>query len=328
MHFSILQFTGRKKKTKSGGSSTDSISARDMELILEKLKSQTTRNSTAANYHTIWKGFNKFILQLDSKPKTWEQRLCLYGTFLVESGIQSSTLRSYFSAIKKTLTLDGYKFNEDLVLLSSISKACRIINDRVQPRQPIKLRMLELLLFELERIFNTQYYLEIVYKTMLIIGFYGLLRIGEVAYSQHCIKAAHISMGVNKNKILIILYSSKTHGAESSPQKIKIIQANGKQRQFFCPFKLMSKFIKIRGTYKTEQEPLFIYRDKMPVMPATVNAVLKKAIKRCGMVPASFSFHSLRTGRTSQLIQLGYTIEAVKRLGRWKSNAVYRYIKQ
>ena len=195
-----------------------------MELILQRLKSQTTRNTTTKNYHTIWKGFNKFILRLDKIPETWEGRLCLYGAFLVEKGIQSSTLKSYFSAIKKVLVLDGYKFSEEQCLLNSLSKACHLQNDQLRFRLPICHSLLEIILFELERMFPTQYYLEILYKTIIIIAYYGLFRIGELAMSQHSVRACNVNAGKNKNKILIVLYSSKTHLPGTQPQKIKIAE--------------------------------------------------------------------------------------------------------
>ena len=38
--------------------------------------------------------------------------------------------------------------------------------------------------------------------------------------------------------------------------------------------------------------------------------------------------HSFRGGRTSDLANMGYSIDQIKALGRWKFNAVYRYLKK
>ena len=80
-----------------------SISSKQMCNILEKLKCQTTRKSTSDNYYSIWRKFNQFLIKLDRKPQTWERRVALYGAYLVDIGTQSSTIKSYFSAIKKIL---------------------------------------------------------------------------------------------------------------------------------------------------------------------------------------------------------------------------------
>ena len=103
------------------------------------------------------------------------------------------------------------------MLLALITKACKLKNDRVQTRLPIFRNLLELILFEIEQIFCTQVYLSILFKTVFVISFYGLLRIGQVLQSNHVAKAKNACLGVNKDKLLITLYSSKTHDKGSRP---------------------------------------------------------------------------------------------------------------
>ena len=75
----------------------------------------------------------------------------LFGTHLVKQGYQSSTIKSYFSAIKHVLKTDGYQWNDDKAMLSTITKSCRLINDCVMIRLPISRKLLDLLLYEMER---------------------------------------------------------------------------------------------------------------------------------------------------------------------------------
>ena len=278
----------------------------------------------------IWRTFNSFLLKLDIKPPTWEHRLAFYGAHLVDTGAQSATVKSYFSAIKKMLTYVNYDLKMCDVLVNTLTKSCRIINDRVLTRMPIHGKLLEMLLFELERVFSSQFYLEILYKTRFSLAYYGLFRIGELTKSQHVIKAANINIGINKNKILIVLYSSKTHGKESRPQKVKISEIRGtfeSTKRFFCPFNLARKYLKLRGGYTNQHEQFFVFRDKSAVSASNVRKVLKTTLCNCNLNSDLFDCHSFRVGRTNDLIKLGYSIEEVKRLGRWKSNAVYKYIR-
>ena len=67
--------------------------------------------------------------------------------YKIDQGMQSSTVKSYVSAIKKTLIDDGYSWDDNKVLVSSLTKACRIINDRVMTRLPINCSLLEMMLF-------------------------------------------------------------------------------------------------------------------------------------------------------------------------------------
>ena len=115
-------------------SNTSRISTHGMESILEKLKCQCMRDSTARNYLGVWRQFNKFMTKLNSKPNSWEQQASLFGAYLVDNGVQSSTLKSYISAIKITLTLDRYHSADEKVLLGTLMKACQIMNDRIQTR--------------------------------------------------------------------------------------------------------------------------------------------------------------------------------------------------
>ena len=299
-----------------------------MDEILETLKLNTTRSSTAATYYRVWKSFNQFVVKLDKVPNNWEQRLSLYLSYLVDSGTQSSSLKSYISAIKKTLLLVNHNLNFDMVLFNSLSKACKIRNDVVKIRRPIRTGLLDQLLFEMEHHFRHQYYLETLYKSIFILTYYGMLRIGEVTQLKHVLKAKNINNGTNKNKIMLILYSSKIHNVNVLPQKIKVSQTTGKEgKQFFCPFLTIRKFLHLRGPYVHDDEQFFIFQDRSPVKPIHVHNLLRILLKKLTLNADLYDCHSVRAGRASQLIKLGYTVDEVKRLGRWKSNAVYKYIK-
>ena len=193
-----------------------------------------------------------------------------------------------------------------------------------------------MILFELERIYKTQYYLECMYKCIFSLAYYGLLRIRELTCSPHVIKASNVNIAMNKEKILIILFSLKTHASESLPQEIKITSnassntVNNKvkyRHRNFCPLKITRKYLSMRGNYDQPNEQFFIFRDKSPVYPNHVRKTLHLAITAIGLKCHLYDCHSFRGGQCSELIKLGYPIEVVKRLGRWRSNAVYRYIK-
>ena len=111
---------------------------------------------------------------MDVKPGLWENRVSLFGAYLVEKGVQSSTLRSYVSGIKRTLIDDGYDWADKKILLTTLTWACKVINDRVKTRLPIRRNLLEILVFELERLLDEQPYLEMLYKALFLLSYYGL----------------------------------------------------------------------------------------------------------------------------------------------------------
>ena len=88
----------------------------------------------------------------------------------------------------------------------------------------------------------TQPFLNCLYKAIFTTAYFGLIRIGEVTQSQHILKAKDVQIADNKNKMLLILYLSKTHDKESKPQMVTITEQatdNTKNQKFFYPFRLM-----------------------------------------------------------------------------------------
>ena len=327
----------RKKITSLSSSSTSSrLSASRYKVILDNLKNSQNRVSTRNNYYGIWKKFNEFVIKLDRKPSSWEDRFSLYGAHLVESGAQSSTIRSYASAVKAILINDGYEWNDQKVLLNTIIKACKLVNDTVKTRLPIGCNLLELILMALDRSHASQPYLCLMYKAILLLGYYGLMCVGELTTGSHPVKAKDIHIGMNKDKILIVLYSSKTHGKESRPQKIKIhalINADTRERQrsstrHYCPSNTLRQYLHACGTFESPMEPLFVFWDGRLVTPEHVRVVLWGRIDSLNLDPLLYDTHSLRIGRASDMFhKFNFSVEEIKQKGRWSSNAVYKYLR-
>ena len=204
-------------------------------------------------------------------------------------------------------------------------------NDTLLVRMPIHWKLLNMILFEVEHIYyqNPQPYLEVMFKTIFSLAYYGLMRIGELTDSPHVLKACNVHISQNKDKILLILFTSKTHDRSKHPQKIKIsaIPLPKPSVQFFCPFMLIRAYLNLRGSYENNSEPFFIFADKTPVSVNCMFAMLKCAIMALHLDTSLYNFHGLRIGRSTDLYKMGYSIEQIKQAGHWKSNAVYKYIK-
>ena len=56
-------------------------------------------------------------------------------------------------------------------------------------------------------------------------------------------------------------------------------------------------------------------------------SMLKAMIAKSGINAQAYSTHCLRSGRALDLMKLGLSIKTIKKLGRWKSNTVYAYLK-
>ena len=317
----------------STGSTDSTISTVELTEIIENLRADRHRNSTKKAYYSVWKNFNKFSIKLDIKPNSWEDRLILFVGHLVKQKRKSSTINSYVSAIRAVLMNDGIKLNENKYLLTSLTKACKLHNDQVRIKLPIQKGMLRIILKSTENFFmdKGQDYLAKMYLAIFTSAYYGMLRIGEMATGDHPILAKNVHIGKNKDKILFILRTSKTHTRASKPQIIKItalqpVSTLETAEKPWCPFKILGDYLSIRGGYCKEEEPFFVFADHSAITPAKVRNVLKIMLKRCNFFITAYSTHSFRAGRVNDLAYSGISVETLKRLGRWRSNAVFKYL--
>ena len=87
---------------KSTSSESSKISTASILQLLDNMKTKQHRSSTSDVYYNVWTNFNKFLVRLDNIPHDWEAKTALYCGYLVKKGAQSSTIKSYISAIKAT----------------------------------------------------------------------------------------------------------------------------------------------------------------------------------------------------------------------------------
>ena len=297
------------------------------------------RQSTKKNYYSVWKTFNKFFIRLDCKPTSWEKRLILFIGYLVQTKKKSATIRSYISAIKAVLYNSGIKLKLDEALLTALTQACKLRNDRVQTRLPITKDIVNVLLDSVEKVFKSpQSYMVKLYKAMICTAYYGLCRIGEITNSPHVIRACDAYIGTNKSKLMFILHTSKTHGLGNKPQIIKIngfSKKNIKKFQYrkadtpekYCPFKIISAYATARKPYISDNEQFFVFRDRSPVTAPTFCNLLKKLLLHNKLDPALYCSHAFCAGRSVDLLRMGVSVETIRKIGHWKSSAVYAYLK-
>ena len=281
--------------------------------------------------------FSKFFLKLDIKPLKWEDRIVLFTGYLINEGRRAGTVKSYISAIKSVLLEDGIRVSVDKYILNSLTKACRYHNHKVKLKLPIQKVLLHSILKQVDKKFggdsNPQPYLQSLYKAMFISAYYGLLRVGEVAQGDHPVLVTDALIGTNKDKILFILRTSKMHWLDDKPQSVMISSegskssSNGSNHKTFCPFRILRDYIDRRPKFWDENEPFFTYRDRSGVKSQTISKILKEAVKDSGLNPQHYSMHGFRAGRSVDLLELGVSVETIKKLGRWKSNSIFTYLK-
>ena len=281
----------------------------------------------------MWKVFNQFFTKLDRKPDTWEERITLFVGYLISKGQQSCTIKSYISAIRAVLSWVGEKLDNQELQLQSLMVACKLRNDRVRKKFPIRKGLVCLLLMGLHTVFDApQPYLITLYQTLFCTAYFGLFRIGELTLSNHTVLAKNVHIGVNKDKMLFILHSSKTHDHGKWPQQIKISavrdrKATKKPKNMLCPFTLLRAYLQKRPKHRSDYEQFFIFSDGSPVQPCHFRNMLKLTLNKLEFDSNLYSTHRFRAGHSHDLLDLGVSVETIKKIRRWKSNAVFCYLR-
>lgn len=288
------------------------------------------KKSTKRTYRSHYLAFTRFLLSLDNMPELVDDQLALFVAYRTQKGDYGSTIESYLSGIRSMLALDGIQINTRTTRLRALIKACKYKNDRVIQRMPIKENMLVRIVRQVDLMFHNQPYLSSLYRCMMVLGYFGMLRVGEMAQGDHPVRARDIHLNYEKKKVQIILRTSKTHGLGDQPQYIKFDTHDSKARlnnRHFCPFEIVAEFLRYRDYKQGQDDILFVFSDNSPVRPHQFSGILKRAIKCLGIDPKDYGTHSLRIGHATQLDHRHVRLDIIRRRGRWKSNSVYRYLR-
>ena len=226
---------------------------------------------------------------------------------LITENKQSSTIKSYLLAIRAVLKQDGINLKENKFLITSLTRACCLINDKVRTRLPIRKGLLGVIVRQVVQHFGVklnQQYLSTLYQTLFCSAYFGLLRIGEVTSGKHPVLAGDVHIGMNKKKVLFLLRTSKTHWKNNKPQTVKITSernANftykGRDNQFHLPcfHQLIKEYAQRRGPFRktSVSTPYFVFADGTPVKPVHMQQCLKLMLKQAGYYSSRYRLQSM-----------------------------------
>lgn len=181
-------------------------------------------------------------------------------------------------------------------------------------RRPITLKLLQNLLKKLTEL-NLPFYEVLLFQSMFLLAFHFALRISEITSSAHNLSLAQISIN---NVQLTIHFSSYKH-SPLYPDSHSLSGSNSP----YCPIKILNQFLAARGN---SPGPLFLIKGKAVSRPLFCSK-LKIVLDLVGEQNAHFSSHSFRIGAATHWANEGKSDLQIRRLGRWRSDAMLRYIR-
>ena len=125
---------------------------------------------------------------------------------------------------------------------------------------------------KLPTIFGTQPYLIHLYRALLSTTYFGMFRIGEVTLGDNTVKAKDVHIADNKDKMMFVLHTLKTHWKNNRPQMIKIqrLDASGRQNsgipnaEGILSFRSSPKIFRRSKIIQTHKQAFFCFQGSEP----------------------------------------------------------------
>ena len=152
-------------------------------------------------------------------------------------------------------------------------------------------------------------YLCKLYCALFITTYFGLFKISKVVYTEagHAVFAKDVHVGRNKDKLMFIQHTSKTHNRGSKPQIIKIASvvshpeinsstADEIAHYRYCPFQMIKEYLQVWKKFKSDSEQFFVFEDRSRVTATHLRDKLKQSISCIGLDDTLYSGHGLCVG--------------------------------
>lgn len=293
------------------------------------IKTHRLRSSTRRSYKKTWNRFNRFISRFDIIPPKWEDRIIVWATHLADNRKKSNTIKSYISAVRYCLSLDGIKVPHSNCELAAIVQAAKQMNDELYVRLPIQKGLLNLILNFIRSAYiqqRGQIYLGHVLMALYSSAYHGLFRISELTQGPHNVKAQDVIHARNKRRVTFYLRSSKTHTTADLPQIVHV--RDEPKWGVNCPVKILEQYVELRGrSSPNKEQPFFMLRNGTPITQEQFRTNLKYILFTLGLPSALYGSHSFRIGKATDQKLAGKKVRQIKEDGRWATSTVYKYIR-
>lgn len=286
--------------------------------------------STMSKRDIVWRHWLHFIHEANytiPPIRPGELHVCLWIIWLFKKKLAYRTVQSYLYSLSAEIKFRGgndiLRQGFNWYIHSTMKHFMRSKGTQpIRLRRPLTIDLLNRLLVSLDLSeYNTR-----VYATMLTVGVYCLLRIGEICYSslKGVVKFIRNSDIVFKSRYIeFTLWNTKTD-LEKKGVKKWIVATDAK----FCPFDLMCTLKVIKFNQVKPKEPFFTLKNGKPVSRYLLVKFLrdKMALVAKDIDPREWSGISLRKGGATSALRAGISGETIQSMGNWRSSVYKGYI--
>ena len=254
---------------------------------------------------------------LPSSPST----VAMFAAHLQQRGLRASTIYTYLSAVSN---------KHKLLNLTDPTEAYHVVKTmqgikNSEPKQlPQRLPITKMILKQIVNnvpFSTTCTYMQVMLRALFLLTYHACLRVGEAVLSnqkQHTLTMNHLIATADDS--YQITFTSYKHSANATPVFLLERQADLQ----ICPVTALKAYLAKRGNLAGQ---IFLDKEQAPVTRQFFARYLKLTLQLAGLPHSSYTTHSLRIGRATQLAMDGFPESTIKATGRWKSNAYLKYIR-
>ena len=277
-------------------------------------------------YHRSWTLFLQCTIELNPSHKgpielpISTSHLSVFISYLHTQGYSAASIVAHSSSIGYLHRISGLQNPMSANIIQKLLAGVTRVSPPKPPRLPITIGILAQLINSVDQVISN-YYNRALIKAMLAVGFFGLMRIGELTMSKEHTVPLQINQLSFTPFYMSINITHFKHNQSLKPVDIPF------QRQLIldiCPIYHMASYLLLRGF---QQGPLFSFRSLSPVPRQFFSKNLSTLLSFTGFQGERYKSHSLRIGGASYYASLGYSDSQIRLLGRWDSNAFVKYIR-
>ena len=244
-----------------------------------------------------------------------EQHMLEFVSYLSLAELAPATIQLYFLAVRAHLSWRNLPSFKDSFVIKLILKGVSARFSQPDIRLQVTRKILHDMCSVLPLVVQ-DFYLVMLYRSMLTLAFHELLCLGEFTYSPHVVRIENVFF--DNGAVIIFLPSSRAHNKKYA-QSIRVAP-----QRFHCPVGYLIDFLKVRPF---APGPLFVKQDNLPIQYPAVLMLFHDLAQFLDLPTQCYKPHSLRIGATTELHVKGFTNQVIQSRGRWSSQAFQRYIR-
>lgn len=285
-------------------------------------------NSSRKSYHHSWQLFFQLCDPTPPQLPLSISNVCNFIAVLFERSYSPSTILSHVSALSYVHKLLNVFDPTSSFLVRKMIKGCENLHTNKESRLPITKDILAKLLNSLD-ICIADYNVRILLGAVFLLAFSAFLRLGEILVRSRqdqntVVQVQDVKIFYDNGKPVNLVLTLRHYKTIKHNRPITISLAANTQQPQFCPVTAMHKYLSI---FKPQPGPLFQFIQGTPVTNKFITDKLSFILRFLGIDPQFYKGHSFRIGAATHAANLGFSEPYIRKLGRWNSSAVNRYIR-